>query len=336
MSDSLRDTKEKNIFKNVSSIISPCGGKNLFLLESTGQQYGYKMRVRVNPSTGEIIDCMGADRTIFGSQDTIEKSEYEKRRKEFLEMNYELSLDENMTAGLYERMLKSEDDARKEYRKHAVNRARRKVFDLASCNEWEYFVTLTLDPEKIDRYDYKAAVGRLNRWLDNRVRQKGLKYLGVPEYHKDKAIHFHFLTKGGDFKLKNSGLKSKGRIVYNVLDWPIGWSTAVVCDKNRNRLAGYISKYITKQTKENDPKRHSGTIGGRYYFHGGELVKPESFYFNVDKENFESIIAMKQDDGIKKHYIESADVSVYYIDPELIQLQIVDMVTGETSSFDKS
>lgn len=78
-----------------------------------------------------------------------------------------------------------DDDAR------AVRRARAAVRDIAMSNPMTYFVTLTLDPLRVDRYDPAAVVHRLNGWLSNRVQRHGLKYVLVPERHKDGAVHFH-------------------------------------------------------------------------------------------------------------------------------------------------
>lgn len=46
-------------------------------------------------------------------------------------------------------------------------------------------------PEKVDRYDASAVTRKLNSWLDNQVRRKGLAYVLVAERHKDGAVHFH-------------------------------------------------------------------------------------------------------------------------------------------------
>ena len=71
----------------------------------------------------------------------------------------------------------------------SMRRARAKLRRLALANQFEYFVTLTLDPEKIDRYDGEAIVKVLGRWADNMVRRHGLRYILVPERHKDGAFH---------------------------------------------------------------------------------------------------------------------------------------------------
>ena len=73
----------------------------------------------------------------------------------------------------------------------AVRRARAQVRDLALCNAFTHFVTLTLDQNRVDRYDMEAITRKLNAWLSNQVQRRGLRYVLVPERHKDGAIHFH-------------------------------------------------------------------------------------------------------------------------------------------------
>ena len=34
-----------------------------------------------------------------------------------------------------------------------ISRAKSKVFEYAYCNHWDYFITLTISPDKYDRYD---------------------------------------------------------------------------------------------------------------------------------------------------------------------------------------
>lgn len=165
----------------------------------------------------------------------------------------------------------------------AMRRAKNRVNDLIACNPWDYFITLTLDSEQIDRTDYGAVVKKLNIWLSNRVQRRGLRYVMVPEYHADgEAIHFHGVFSGGDFRLKYSGHRKRigGKLkrIYNVTDWTLGYTTAIKCDDNSRAVAAYIGKYITKA----DCK-----VGGRYYLHGGALREPEYQYFNAEYAEME-------------------------------------------------
>lgn len=152
-------------------------------------------------------------------------------------------------------------------------RAVKRVFDLVACNpELDVFCTFTLDKRAIDRYDYKTIVKKLNNWLDNHVRRNGLKYVLVAEYHKDRAIHFHALMNRS-LTLVDSGKRdSGGHKVYNLPQWTLGFTTAIECYGDRAAVCKYITKYITKAEEK---------VGGRWFYHGGELEEPVFAYLNL-------------------------------------------------------
>ena len=62
-------------------------------------------------------------------------------------------------------------------------RAKKQIKDLILCGNFDTFVTLTLDGEKIDRQDYGAVIKKVNAYLNNRVKRDGLRYLGVADRH---------------------------------------------------------------------------------------------------------------------------------------------------------
>lgn len=163
-------------------------------------------------------------------------------------------------------------------------------------------VTFTLDKDKIDRYEPKEVKRAVNNWLYNNSKRKNLSYLVVPELHQDGAIHFHgltnealqtefsetFLIKGIKMKpIKETTLRKKGfkpddeevQKVYNVSNFPYGFTTAVELDENCEGVARYMTKYITKDLQK---------IFGNYYCCGGN-VKRELPYFitNLDYEKIE-------------------------------------------------
>ena len=160
----------------------------------------------------------------------------------------------------------------------AARRARKELFLCAACNpDLDCFVTFTQAPDKVgDRYDYKESVRRLGRWLDNRVRRRGLKYIFVPELHQDGAVHWHGLCSSAALRLVDSGHKDKrGRVLFNVVDWTFGFTTATMVG---DHLAAcrYVTKYITKGMA-------AGTIGGRYWLHGGRLARPIVHLFDTER-----------------------------------------------------
>lgn len=173
-------------------------------------------------------------------------------------------------------------------------RARASVFDIAMSSDFEWFVTLTLDAAKVDRYDAAEVFRHLRYWLDNRVRRDGLCYLLVPEHHKDGALHFHALfndslpvVDSGTVSLpgckapkrprskaqRQAWLDAGGQVVYNLPSWPYGYTTAIRLYGDRDAAVGYVTKYISKS----DAK-----IGGRWYYCGGDLRRPEVVAFDVD------------------------------------------------------
>lgn len=172
----------------------------------------------------------------------------------------------------------------------AQRRAASNLRDFALANDWKYFVTFTLDRSKVDRYDVKAMTMRLNAWLDNRVRRKGLRYIIVPELHKDGALHYHGLvndclpaTDSGTISMPGSKkprkprskkqreemLEAGGHIVYNLPDWTYGYSTAIELYGEKLAAVRYVCKYITKAPEK---------IGGRWFYHSSNLNKPEIMY----------------------------------------------------------
>ena len=148
-------------------------------------------------------------------------------------------------------------------------RARAKVRDIALSNQFRWFVTLTLDPQKIDRYDYKKVFKTLNFWLDNNVRRRGLSYVLVPERHKDGAFHFHGLFNDALTMLDSGHTDSRGHPVCHVGQWKLGFSTAIQVYGNYAQAVSYVCKYIGKQGEK---------PGGRWYYAGGKLEKPTVLY----------------------------------------------------------
>lgn len=188
-------------------------------------------------------------------------------------------------------------------RKDSVRRAKETVFDIATLNKFDYFVTLTLDPEQIDSKDTETVKHKLKSSLNNLRNRHNVSYLLVAEYHKSGAIHFHALMSG-NLKLEDSGtvihkdyskpvkldtLRRKGvpvdeaKTVYNVKNWTLGHSTAIEIYGEQQNVAKYMTKYITKDFQK---------IFGNFYYAGGNIIrKPQitlidSDYNTVDKKEY--------------------------------------------------
>ena len=175
----------------------------------------------------------------------------------------------------------------------SMRRARAKVRRLALANEFRYFVTLTLDPAKVDSHDGAAVVKKLNAWASNAVQRNGLRYILVPERHKKGGIHFHGFfsdalpaVDSGTIRVpwakkprkprsaaeRAEWLAAGGRIVYNLPGWALGFTTAMEIYGDYPAAVAYVCKYIGKEgTKP----------AGRWYYSGGDLKEPPVEYFEL-------------------------------------------------------
>jgi hypothetical protein len=196
-------------------------------------------------------------------------------------------------------------------------RAQRRLSDLLYANDFDCFMTLTLNGDLIDRDDYSAVISKLNTYLGNRVRRRGLRYVGVPEYHKKGGIHFHFACNSSALRLVDSGTVSvegkkkpikvstadrqgipieKRHTVYNVSDWSLGFSTAIHTYGERGAVAAYLGKELCKSVQKAQSERIE-KIGGRWYLSGGNLKKPVVEYFNVDPAEITRTTYQTHNDG---------------------------------------
>jgi len=126
-----------------------------------------------------------------------------------------------------------------------ISRAKSTVFELALCNDWEHFITLTLDQKKYNRYDLQGYIKDLSQFIRNQRRKykTDLKYLLIPEQHKDGAWHMHGFMHG----LTKNMLKDNA---HGYMDWQDYSKKFGYCSldkiKHKNKAAAYITKYISK------------------------------------------------------------------------------------------
>lgn len=79
-----------------------------------------------------------------------------------------------------------------------ISRAKNTILGYGKCNEWDYFVTFTLDPYKYNRFNLDAWRKDFAQYIRNMRRKTGyeIKYLLIPERHQDGAWHMHGLIAG--------------------------------------------------------------------------------------------------------------------------------------------
>ncbi len=139
---------------------------------------------------------------------------------------------------------------RERSQRNSKSRTIQNIYEISRANKWDYFVTLTFNPEKVDSFNYKEVGSKLTNWLD-KLRQRyspDLKYIIVPELHKSGRYHFHGLFSDiGNMPLVDSGKRlPDGNTIYNIGNYTLGFTTATKI-KDNARVTSYIAKYITKE-----------------------------------------------------------------------------------------
>ena len=129
------------------------------------------------------------------------------------------------------------------------NRTIQKVYEVTRSNMWEWFITLTFNPEKVNSFEYTEVSQVLSKWLNNLKSRYApdLKYIIVPELHKSGRYHFHgLIADTGNMIFEDSGHKTfGGETIYNLGNYKLGFTTATKIN-DVSRASSYITKYITK------------------------------------------------------------------------------------------
>ncbi len=183
--------------------------------------------------------------------------------------------------------------------KNSLNRTKQNIYKFSRQADWEYFITLTFDGSKVNRYDFDECMNKANKWFNNQKARKSpdLKYLFVPEQHKDGAWHIHgviadvgemsFADSGrvaiGEKAYRRSDVNSEFATIYNLSGWRFGFSTATRV-RDKYKVASYITKYITKDLCES-------TFGKKRYYRSRNIPEPLEKGFIVEPKDFDSFMA---------------------------------------------
>lgn len=133
-----------------------------------------------------------------------------------------------------------------------LSRAKSTVRELGLCNDWDYFVTLTISSDKHNRYDLELYRKKLSEFIHNYNRrcpdEFKVKFLLVPEKHKDGAWHMHGLIKG--IKQKDLLYNDNGYLDWKQYHDKFGYISLDLL-REKDKATSYILKYITKETEKN-------------------------------------------------------------------------------------
>lgn len=191
----------------------------------------------------------------------------------------------------------------------SISRTKRTILELGLANEWDYFITLTLNEEKVDRFDLEAWHDKFKEWLKYRRKKYGLKiaYLLVPEQHGDGSWHAHGLIRGlmpldlvSFAGMDKAGYRSKeGRRLprklreSDYLNWREYSRSFGYCSlgqlQSHEAASFYITKYITK-----DVARCVSKCGKHMYWCSQGLNRPVKFgEFETRSEYIDKLLVNK-------------------------------------------
>lgn len=185
-----------------------------------------------------------------------------------------------------------------------LTRAKTTIKELVLCNDFKYFVTLTLDKEKYDRYDLKKYIKDLGQFIrDYRKKYNSdIQYILIPEPHKDGAWHMHGVIFGiNEEHLKSfdlipaapEKLKGKGYYNFELYEKKFGFCSFGKI-KSKEKVSNYITKYIQKDLGKNI------AMSSKSYYTTRGLEKPIT---------------------IKKGTLQSAHLIEYDFENEYVQIK---------------
>lgn len=227
---------------------------------------------------------------------------FPKPKPTFIDTPFESSLVEDS----YIRVPLNKDpiDQRLESLRTSTSRTRKKIRLLAlSTSDWKYFATFTFSMLEVgNRYDYDNVCYYMQLYL-NKLKSKfpDIKYILVPELHKDGAIHFHGIFS--HLSVSYAGFYHRQHVYHDDL-FTFGFSD-VTYIRDVVNVSHYITKYITKDLC-------SVSFARKRYWHSKTTLKPievEKLSFVIDLLYFKEFLHNKK---ILEHSFDYGIIS--YID----------------------
>lgn len=148
--------------------------------------------------------------------------------------------------------------------KKSINNMNRlyKLMGYGYCNEWNYFLTVTLDKRKIDRFDVDLIVKSVSARFKSikQYHDPEFRYCYIIEKHKNGAYHLHGLLNISNPDIIDFNYRyeyEKGKFVYpsdkskfvqyGIKQDIFNLGLIVISPINsRDDVVNYVSKYISK------------------------------------------------------------------------------------------
>lgn len=196
------------------------------------------------------------------------------------------------------------------------------IYHISRSNTWDWFVTLTFDPAKVDSLDYQETVKKLSQWLNNcRKLCPDMGYIVVPEMHKSGRFHFHGLFRSCDGLgfIPSGKVTGKGQTIYNIGRYRLGWTTATRVEDNA-RVTKYMSKYISKDLCQ-------VAFGKKRYWNSKNLASADCQEVILDHGKLQALSCRLKSHATHVKHIGEGDMQVtYYELPEEVTENAEDFI----------
>lgn len=184
----------------------------------------------------------------------------------------------------------------------SLSRTKRNIREICLSNDFEYFVTFTVDSKNADRFSLDECQSLIRKRLKSyrdRISRK-VKFILITEKHKNGAFHFHGMMKclrQSDFYINKNGFLS------NKIFDKVGFNSFCKIDGNYARVCNYIIKYITTDCVKNS--------SNQIYFCSRGLKKADKFDVKIDftidytyENDYVKILDFNSDDKKYKNLVE--------------------------------
>lgn len=155
----------------------------------------------------------------------------------------------------------------------SLSRTKRNIREICLSNDFEYFVTFTIDSKNADRFSLDECQSLIRKRLKSYQRRisKDLKYILITEKHKNGAFHFHGMMK--NLRQRDFYINKNGYLSNRMFD-KVGFNSFCKIDGDYARCCNYILKYISKDCIKNS--------SNQVYFSSRGLRKADKFDVKID------------------------------------------------------
>ena len=175
----------------------------------------------------------------------------------------------------------------------SLSRSRKKISELAKNNDWDFFVTFTINEVHYDRDVLETYIKDFRKWISNYSRKADVKkihYLLVPDLHEDGAWHIHGLVKGIPKKhLTFIGVKKKSRCY----KWKAYEKKFGFCQFETIRSIEGVASYLTELTRNPEMVQKYMQLNSSLYYCSQGLNRPKVIaegynLTNIDEYDYEN------------------------------------------------